>query len=525
METRANYALIGLFTLAVIAAAFGFVYWFSGTGSGQRRQPVRIVFSGSVSGLSNGSVVLFNGIRVGEATDIRLLPEDPRRVVAVVEVERSTPVRTDTRARLEVNMLSGVAQIALIGGEPGAPALTPGPGQPLPTIFADRSDFQDVMEMARSLARRADDILERVGRVVGDNEGAINRTIQNAESFSRALADNAPGINNFLAKMGDAADRIGSLAQKLEVLTSDATDLLRAVDRQRVAQVVENVEGFTQTLRDNRQNLTNTMQDVASLAKRLNDAAPKLDTALTDFGTVVKAVDPVRVSRTFENVDQFTAGLKVVDTQRVARIVENVEGFTQTLGDNRQNVANILQDGATLTRRLSDTAPKLDATITDVGNVARSLDPNKLNRTVDNVDRFAASLGASSEDVEKAIREAASITEKLNRSADRIDGVLKAAENFLGSASGEAGKGTFESIRDAAESIRVLATNLDRRTAEITSGINRFTGSGAREIEAAAAEARKTLNDVGRTVRSIERNPSQVIFGGKPSLPEYSGRR
>ena len=29
METRANYALIGLFTLAVVAAAFGFVFWFS----------------------------------------------------------------------------------------------------------------------------------------------------------------------------------------------------------------------------------------------------------------------------------------------------------------------------------------------------------------------------------------------------------------------------------------------------------------------------------------------------------------
>jgi L-fuconolactonase len=47
----------------------------------------------------------------------------------------------------------------------------------------------------------------------------------------------------------------------------------------------------------------------------------------------------------------------------------------------------------------------------------------------------------------------------------------------------------------------------------------------ARELEAAAAEARRTLGDVGRTVRSLEKNPSQVIFGGKPSLPEYSGRR
>ena len=121
METRANYALIGAFTLAVIVAAFGFVFWFSGGDKSQRRQPVRVVFSGSVSGLSKGSFVLFNGLRVGEVTDVGFVPDDPRRVVARIEVDRTTPIRTDTRARLEVQMLSGVAQIALVGGEPGAP--------------------------------------------------------------------------------------------------------------------------------------------------------------------------------------------------------------------------------------------------------------------------------------------------------------------------------------------------------------------------------------------------------------------
>jgi phospholipid/cholesterol/gamma-HCH transport system substrate-binding protein len=441
METRANYALIGLFTLAVIAAAFGFVYWFSGSESGQRREPVRVVFSGSVSGLSKGSMVLFNGIRVGEVTDIRLLPEDPRRVLATVEVDRTTPVRTDTRARLEVNMLSGVAQIALVGGEPGAPALIPGPGQPLPTIFADRSDFQDIMEMARSLARRTDDILERVGKVVSDNEGAFSRTIQNAETFTQALAANAPGVERFMAQVGQAAERVGPLAAKLETLTTDATELLRSVDRQRVAHIVENLDNFS-GVSENRQTITNTLQDAASLAKRLNDAAPKLET-----------------------------------------------------------------------------------TFTDVSNLVRAVDATKLNRTIDNADRFAAALGASSNDVQKAIKEAASITEKLNRSADRVDGVLKAAESFLGSASGEEGKGAFQSVREAADSIRVLANNLDKRTAEITAGITRFTGSGSRGLETTASEARKALGDVSRTVRSLERNPSQVIFGGNPSLPEYSGRR
>jgi phospholipid/cholesterol/gamma-HCH transport system substrate-binding protein len=442
METRANYALIGLFTLLVVASAFGFVYWFSGGDRGQARQAVRIVFSGSVSGLSKGSSVLFNGIRVGEVTEINLLPEDPRRVVSVVEVDRNTPVRTDTRARLEYQGLTGVAQIALVGGEPASSRLAAGPGQPLPTIFAERSDFQDLVETARNIARRADDVLGRVERVIADNEGSVSRTVQNVERFSQALGDNAGGIDRFLDQVGQAAERIGPLAEKLETLATNIDEVVKSVDRTRVARIIENVDGFAQSLGENRQVLAETLKDAGSLVKRLNEAAPKLDTALTDIGGVAKAIDS-----------------------------------------------------------------------------------EKLGRTIDNVDRFAQSLGRTGGDVEKTVTEARQMVEKLNKSADRVDGVLKAAESFLGTASGETGKGTFDEIREAARSIRALADNLDKRTAEITAGVNKFTGPGLREYEALAAEGRKAVNDISRAVKSLERNPQQLIFGGQQSIPQYNGRR
>jgi phospholipid/cholesterol/gamma-HCH transport system substrate-binding protein len=103
--------------------------------------------------------------------------------------------------------------------------------------------------------------------------------------------------------------------------------------------------------------------------------------------------------------------------------------------------------------------------------------------------------------------------------------VLKSAQTFLGSASGGEGQGAFADIGAAARSIRALADNLDKRTAEITSGIARFTGPGLRDIEALAADGRRTLNDLNRTLRSLERNPQQLIFGGRPSIPDYNGRR
>ena len=46
METRANYVLIGAFTLAVIAAAFGFVLWFQSLHTTKQRSPLRVIFEG-----------------------------------------------------------------------------------------------------------------------------------------------------------------------------------------------------------------------------------------------------------------------------------------------------------------------------------------------------------------------------------------------------------------------------------------------------------------------------------------------
>ena len=97
METRANYALIGLFMLAVTAGAFGFVYWFSRAGEGGDRAIYRVVFDGAVSGLRTGGAVFFNGIKVGEVSDLKLNSQNPRQVLASIAVDKSVPIRADAR--------------------------------------------------------------------------------------------------------------------------------------------------------------------------------------------------------------------------------------------------------------------------------------------------------------------------------------------------------------------------------------------------------------------------------------------
>ena len=95
METRAPYALIGLFVLAAIGAVFGFVYWLHNSGGLSERTVYRVRFENTVSGLLKGAAVLFNGIRVGEVTDLQLDTDNPRQITATI-ADGGTPVRADT---------------------------------------------------------------------------------------------------------------------------------------------------------------------------------------------------------------------------------------------------------------------------------------------------------------------------------------------------------------------------------------------------------------------------------------------
>src|SRR5258708_37982708 len=114
METRANYVLIGAFTRAVIAAAFGFVLWCQSLHTTKARSPIRIGFEGPATGLRNGGRVNFNGIRIGGGTSVKL--DNPRRVAALARVETNDPIRNGTLVQLEFQALTGAAAISLKGG-------------------------------------------------------------------------------------------------------------------------------------------------------------------------------------------------------------------------------------------------------------------------------------------------------------------------------------------------------------------------------------------------------------------------
>jgi len=221
METRANYVLIGLFTLTVIAAAFGFVLWFQSLHTTKARSPLRIVFEGPAAGLRNGGSVNFNGIRVGEVISVKL--DNPRRVVALAMVENNAPVRKDTLVGLEFQGLTGVAAISLKGGDEAAPAV-PLDEDGIPVLTADPNRLQDVTEAIRGT-------LQNINRVVADNQQAVRNALHNLETFTNTLARNSERIDAIMGRVDGVMGKADNLMLGLNSLAGgkDGGELFQTV--------------------------------------------------------------------------------------------------------------------------------------------------------------------------------------------------------------------------------------------------------------------------------------------------------
>ncbi len=202
MERKANYALIGLFTFAVVAGAFGFIFWLHHTSGKKQAVAYRVIFDSSVSGLQVGGNVLFNGIRVGEVTDS---PARSRQAFAghrrLLAVNKATPIRSDTRVGLEFTGLTGVASVSLKGISATTPLIEREEGEP-PTLKADPSASQDMMQAAR-------DVLNKADEVIAANQEALHQAITDIATFSASLARNTDNVDSIMNNSKAAEQRQG----------------------------------------------------------------------------------------------------------------------------------------------------------------------------------------------------------------------------------------------------------------------------------------------------------------------------
>ena len=84
METRANYVLIGAFTVLTAVFLLLFALWAAKFSSDRDWDRYEVIFSEPVTGLTEGGSVQYNGIGVGTVDRLSLDPDVVRDVFVLL---------------------------------------------------------------------------------------------------------------------------------------------------------------------------------------------------------------------------------------------------------------------------------------------------------------------------------------------------------------------------------------------------------------------------------------------------------
>lgn len=166
MESDKHYFFEGLFIIVFSIAAAVLAVWLGSPGS---RDDVsyRIRFAESVSGLTVGDPVSLRGVDVGSVKSIDIDPEDSRLVRVEVRLRKDAPVKTDTRASLQLKGITGVVNIELSGGDQAAATLisvTP-PGT-TPEIPSERTGLKAMLDALPKLVEKFSLIEDQIKKVM-----------------------------------------------------------------------------------------------------------------------------------------------------------------------------------------------------------------------------------------------------------------------------------------------------------------------------------------------------------------------
>jgi phospholipid/cholesterol/gamma-HCH transport system substrate-binding protein len=263
MKTRASNFMIGTTTLAVIAVAFVGLLAVKKIRSIQQQGLLRIIFAGSASGLHKGGSVNFDGVQVGQILSLKL--DNPRKIVALVMLDNSAPIRNDTVVGLEFQGLTGVAAISLTGGAAAAPPV-PLDEDGVPTLSADLSETESIR-----------DTLHNVDRVLVGNQSTLKNALLNFETYTASLASKGEAIDTMIRKADNAFASFDGAMAKIDNIMPGLGDAKVDELFQKVKSIRELAESFNKKsgalMEEGRRSLLDISQAAVKVTRKFDPQA------------------------------------------------------------------------------------------------------------------------------------------------------------------------------------------------------------------------------------------------------------
>lgn len=457
METKANYIAVGVFTIALILAAFGFVYWTAGVRDTGDSTLLRIRITGSASGIGRGSAVLFNGVKVGEVTRVYIDLNSPNTAVLDSQIDRLTPITKSTQADIGIAGLTGQASVELRGGNPNEPKLldeAEAAGR-VAEIIARPSAVTSLLENAQQIFTKADEVLTNLDGFVKDVREPLAETAKNAQKFSDALGKNSDQIDEFLASVGKLSETIDSVSGELDATLKSARDVLDAVDGEKVKTIIASAENTAKRIDEASGKIDGVMDGVTSAVDSLKSFSADAGKSLDKVDEIIAAVDPAQVKSAVENISKAGESAKSAG--------DSVAKLADSLGARTGDVEQIIKDTKELAAKLNQASTRVDGVMAKVDALLGSGDAN--------------GLAAEASETLKAYRKV----------ADTLNGRIGAIADGLARFSNSGLRDVEALVRDGRRSITRIEeaiTSLERNPQRIITGgsgtVRQFDGRARR---------------------------------------------
>ncbi|MGZ3315561.1 MAG: MlaD family protein, partial [Caulobacteraceae bacterium] len=219
---------------------------------------------------------------------IALDPENASRVISRIKVTSDVPIKTDSYATLEPQGVTGVNYVQITAGTRGRPLLKDAtPHGQVPVIRSQKSTLSDLIEGGGTVLQRSIEALDRVNRVLSD---------QNIQQVTGMLSD----VHEITAELKNRKEVIADADKALQDLD---------VTLKRATRVADNANGLLEgdgkralaNLADATQSLKETSQKAQSLLGKLegptsdfaNNGLPQLSSAIGSLQTATESLNRV----------------------------------------------------------------------------------------------------------------------------------------------------------------------------------------------------------------------------------------
>ncbi len=250
MESQAKYLFVGSVVIALVAFTVVAVLWLSEARSYRNAEYYDIYFrEHTLYGLQMNSDVTMRGIKVGSVMGLSISKENVENVLVRIAVQGGTPVKTDTEAQLNRNLLTGFASIDLRKGTQNAGRLVAVlPGQTYPVIPEGKTELEQVADSLPEVVNHIGEITQRVRLLFSEeNLQSTSKIIKNVEKISDSLAASSTDIEQLITKVSTMSEKIEKTSDSIRNFTAKGTERLDGLSSE-LTQGLQELKGVIQQL-------------------------------------------------------------------------------------------------------------------------------------------------------------------------------------------------------------------------------------------------------------------------------------